>query len=670
MKGTLNERRSALYLMQIYKLALVEGETPNYDTVTKPFSIEFDWMSFNDVGSAISALAINRGVDKGTALRLKWAFNDAVEELFPSLQRKRRVSDLVKRSSKLHISTKKGPNGLCMATNILDILAIKQSSIWKPLREYIHVTKNKILRKVLLLVHFYKPEILNGDINSLDTSKLSIKIESGAKARLFAIVDWVTQSALGGLHHALFDILKDIPEDGTFDHCKLSKILGIWTIDDYTDKLDFSSLDLSAATDRLPSGLQSLILSKIYTKNIGKLWLKIMTDRDFRSPDKESLLRYNCGQPMGALSSWAMLAITHHLIAKVCINMDSDAKKSVLPQYGVIGDDIALLGKTASNRYSLIMQQLLEVEVNPIKGFTSETDSGTNLLEPNNPNKVLEIAKRIIINGYEITPGNPCMLQSYIENPESFITLINDLNDRGVISDFGIETVTRIANLGYNPKLAIEMATFPPCPARGLGQVIESLNVKSGIIWFSNPNLSLDQITKLFQHSTRKRLLSLIDETIERLINQNVKLTQLQATKTCEVFSQSAIYLNRLIIKQLMNKLDLEKVKIATSSFNNLETVYKLVEEIESYGQISDILNGEPLNLYKISSKPSRLFTKLVKQFKVEIKGEDLKTLNTYPQSTSIINNAINFRNNHNVVFDNYRADYISPTVINITFDE
>jgi hypothetical protein len=32
-------------------------------------------------------------------------------------------------------------------------------------------------------------------------------------------------------------------------------------------------------------------------------------------------IKYSVGQPMGALSSWAMLAITHHMIMQHCSNL-------------------------------------------------------------------------------------------------------------------------------------------------------------------------------------------------------------------------------------------------------------------------------------------------------------------------------------------------------------
>lgn len=53
-----------------------------------------------------------------------------------------------------------------------------------------------------------------------------------------------------------------------------------------------------------------------------ELWRSILVDRLYHFPKNEyneepKDLRYEVGQPMGALSSWAMLAVTHHLIVQL-----------------------------------------------------------------------------------------------------------------------------------------------------------------------------------------------------------------------------------------------------------------------------------------------------------------------------------------------------------------
>jgi len=47
--------------------------------------------------------------------------------------------------------------------------------------------------------------------------RLSEKEEAAGKIRVFAITDSITQSLLAPLHDFLFGLLRQLPEDGTFD---------------------------------------------------------------------------------------------------------------------------------------------------------------------------------------------------------------------------------------------------------------------------------------------------------------------------------------------------------------------------------------------------------------------------------------------------------------------
>lgn len=60
---------------------------------------------------------------------------------------------------------------------------------------------------------------------ALKLGKLSKKPEPAGKIRVFAIADIWTQSVLKPYHEYLFDILRQIPQDGTFDQAKPLNIL-------------------------------------------------------------------------------------------------------------------------------------------------------------------------------------------------------------------------------------------------------------------------------------------------------------------------------------------------------------------------------------------------------------------------------------------------------------
>lgn len=98
-------------------------------------------------------------------------------------------------------------------------------------------------------------DILMVNKNRHYIGKLSRKLEAAGKVRLFAMVDVWTQSILKPYHNEIFNVLKCIVTDGTFDQDKpikaLQKVLKNRPNDQYV-----ASFDLSSATDRLPIKLQ------------------------------------------------------------------------------------------------------------------------------------------------------------------------------------------------------------------------------------------------------------------------------------------------------------------------------------------------------------------------------------------------------------------------------
>jgi len=89
-----------------------------------------------------------------------------------------------------------------------------------------------------------------------------------------------------------------------------------------------------------------------------------------------SFIRYSVGQPMGALSSWAMLALTHHLIVQFAAY-----RVGIVPlgkwfkRYALLGDDIVIASSKVAKAYLRIMSQL-GVGVNLSKSIISLNGSG------------------------------------------------------------------------------------------------------------------------------------------------------------------------------------------------------------------------------------------------------------------------------------------------------
>lgn len=132
--------------------------------------------------------------------------------------------------------------------------------------------------------------------------KLSEKEEAAGKIRVFGITDSITQSVMAPLSDYIFDILRKIPADGTFNQDgPLKRLVYHTNMSKEIVNPTFYSFDLSAATDRLPIDLQKDVLSVIFGDTFAEHWRDILVDRDWYH--KGNPLRYSVGQPMGALSS-------------------------------------------------------------------------------------------------------------------------------------------------------------------------------------------------------------------------------------------------------------------------------------------------------------------------------------------------------------------------------
>jgi hypothetical protein len=233
----------------------------------------------------------------------------------------------------------------------------------------------------------------------LASGKLSFKEEAAGKLRVFAIVDCYTQWLLYPLHKLIFSILRRVPMDGTFNQLKpVHRLLR-------RGAKSFYSLDLSAATDRLPIIIQERLLNEWLSSvcpNFGTLWRNILVNRDyhFKAPrhydtSKHGAIgkvRYAVGQPMGALSSWAMLALTHHFVVQVSAWHSGLIRPGqIYKSYALLGDDLVICDKCVADAYLSLMDKL-GVSVNLNKSILSPKGLG------------LEFAKRTFINGVDVSP--------------------------------------------------------------------------------------------------------------------------------------------------------------------------------------------------------------------------------------------------------------------------
>jgi hypothetical protein len=179
--------------------------------------------------------------------------------------------------------------------------------------------------------------------------------------------------------------------DGTHDQLKPLELHTKW------ESLD--SLDLSAATDRLPALLQRDLLAELIDPVYADNWYKLLVGREYFVTYKDSnkvirneSLRYRVGQPMGALSSWAMLAFTHHFIVQAAAwHAGVCPVGSLFRDYAVLGDDL-VIGNSRVRKSYLLIVAALGVECGIAKSIISP--KGT----------AIEFAKRTFWKGVDVSP--------------------------------------------------------------------------------------------------------------------------------------------------------------------------------------------------------------------------------------------------------------------------
>lgn len=79
--------------------------------------------------------------------------------------------------------------------------------------------------KVSTWTYPFKNPLGSGKISSVRLGKLAVKEEPSGKVRVFAIADLITQTIMRPLHNAIFDLIRTIPQDGTFNQIRPLEIL-------------------------------------------------------------------------------------------------------------------------------------------------------------------------------------------------------------------------------------------------------------------------------------------------------------------------------------------------------------------------------------------------------------------------------------------------------------
>lgn len=218
--------------------------------------------------------------------------------------------------------------------------------------------------------------------------KITVVADKECKNRVIAILDYWTQLFLKPLHSALMAEIKDCfgDNDSTFNQdLGVQKMI---ELQKSSHTKGFWSLDLKSATDLLPMQLQKRLMVSFFGEEFSEAWCEVLTGRPYYIAQDNKFVRYGTGQPMGAYSSWAMLALSHHLIVYAAASK-ARMVSSYRRYYSLLGDDIVIAHPKLAKSYMEVIKDL-SMEIQLTKSLVSK-DS-------------FEFTKRFFRDGSEISP--------------------------------------------------------------------------------------------------------------------------------------------------------------------------------------------------------------------------------------------------------------------------
>jgi len=342
--------------------------------------------------------------------------------------------------------------------------------------------------------------------------KLGFLPEPAGKIRVFAMVDSLTQMLLKPLHDAIFDILRKIPQDGTHDqHAPARKLAArglkhLW------------SYDLSAATDRFPISLQQALLAILLGPGVARAWRSILIDREYKVPrrisDKQRVprgtpdfVKYGAGQPMGAYTSWAVFALTHHFLVQYA-HWKAYGKLEWFSLYALLGDDVVIAEGRVAKNYLLLLQEI-GVEVGLAKSLISS-------------NGTFEFAKRTYRSGVDLSGISLEMMAASVLDATVLETYVEAAQPRGV--KHALRLALQV--LGYGGKALTGLPNLVNLHSRLQGLAV--LFTRPGSAWGLTPEAWLTQKRVDFSPplSNEGARDILVDVIRQRLVAEAEKLAQ------------------------------------------------------------------------------------------------------------------------------------------------
>jgi hypothetical protein len=309
----------------------------------------------------------------------------------------------------LHPTTRMGPNGPALNNATFDFYP------WWTRFGYAPISLPGKYQKLLIYLQEMIPHFSHWPSNPKDKFKdkpilrrLSTVDDKEAKERVIGIVDYWSQSLLKPFHESILRILGRWQTD-------LTSGQNISPFGDHSQK--YWSIDLTSATDRFPISLQEIVVSQLEGEVFARVWKDLMIGEPFEFRGK--YYKYATGQPMGAYSSWAVFALTHHL----WIQFSAKRAGLRLPflDYRLLGDDVVIRNDRVAQEY-LSLLELIGVDVSKDK----------TLVSPDS----FEFAKRFFYKGTEVTGFPLAGIQNTAKGVTETLMVLSESLRRGYPDPF------------------------------------------------------------------------------------------------------------------------------------------------------------------------------------------------------------------------------------------
>jgi len=231
-------------------------------------------------------------------------------------------------------------------------------------------------------------------------------LERSWKFRNILIVNTWIQQSLAYLHNIVFEALRGIRQDITYDQERIYDFVSKYG----TDHL--ISLDLTDATTQQHTSIMEAVIESAFGDTVSRSFIRVIKEDLNVFFSKDLTLKYTSGSAQGTRSIWALFVIAHHIIIRksyaMCAADGIDTKNPNSFPYILLGDNLTIVDR--DYRVDLPIDQQEEnvtgnymMISNIFNGSFDHTSSWYPNVKGHNVHGI-EIAKRYFFRNSNITP--------------------------------------------------------------------------------------------------------------------------------------------------------------------------------------------------------------------------------------------------------------------------